>query len=206
MKVLIIGANGSMGKRYQAIFNYLGVSAILSDKEHGVQAIKSFAGKTDGVVIASPTSTHVEMIRALIPIRKPILCEKPVTKNLTELTEVLKELEGAMVPFRMMYQYSVMTEPNRIGRSYYNFYNHGTDGLIWDCMQIIGLSRGQLELGESSPIWRCMINGQAIKREHMDAAYVAYVQKWIKYPNQSHHEILKIHEKTKLAEKQGIYG
>jgi len=90
---------------------------------------------------------------------------------------------------------------NRIGRSHYDYFRHGNDGLVWDCLQIIALARSAPLLRETSPMWSSMINGKALNIAHMDAAYMAYVQAWFKYPAQDMGEIIGIHEKVDAFEK-----
>lgn len=193
MSVLIIGANGNMGKRYGSILNYLGKEWSGVDIEHNKHYIRDVASKSEGVIVATPTDTHIRIIKDLLPLDKPILCEKPVTKNVTELKELTKGLKG---PFRMVYQYSILVDYIRIGRSHYDYFRHGNDGLSWDCLQVIALARGVPALGEQSPVWRCMINGKSLNLSHMDAAYIAYVQAWFRYPKHDLGEIVAIHEKV----------
>lgn len=200
MSIVLIGSEGSMGKRYQAIFRYLGIKFQSFDAHHGLRLVTQAVSKAEGVVIASPTATHAQYIRALAPLRKPILCEKPVMKDLAELRECLAQLRDAGTPFRMMLQYSMLVQPNRIGRSFYNYFRHGSDGLIWDCLQVIALARGPCALKEESPVWSCMINGQRLNIAHMDAAYIAYIQKWLRDPSQDLEGIYAIHERVRAAE------
>lgn len=199
-RILIIGAKGSMGQRYQAILNYLGIESVCVDKEHNRHFIAKMAAECEGAIIATPTQTHADFIRLLLPFKQPILCEKPVTKSVDELKALLAEIKQSKTPFRMMYQYKLLAKSDSIGKSFYNYFRHGNDGLIWDCLQIIGLARGELTLGENSPVWRCMINGKPINIRDMDAAYIGYVQLWLQKPAQDLEEILKIHEKTAQAE------
>jgi hypothetical protein len=206
LSVVVIGANGSMGQRYQAIFRYLNHGVHCLDAQHSISQIREAVKAAQGVVIATPTDTHAALIRELAPLRKPILCEKPVTKDMGEMEEIRALLKDTGTPFRMMYQYSVLADPTRIGRSSYNYFRHGGDGLIWDCLQIIGLSRGIVNLREDSPVWSCVVNGQTLNLRHMDAAYIAYVQTWFKIPGQSLDFIQGIHEKTHDFARRHPYG
>lgn len=206
MSILIIGSEGSMGKRYQSILGYLKVDRACVDKEAEPVLVKQMARYADGIIIASPTDTHLDYIRMLAPFKKPILCEKPVHKNVPALKDVLKELRSEQCPFRMMYQYKVLASPLRIGASFYNYFKHGQDGLIWDCMQIIGLARGKVELYEDSPVWSCKLNGQRLNSAHMDAAYIHYLKNWLNDPDQDHGEILAVHERTAEAERMQAIG
>lgn len=204
MSTLIIGAKGSMGLRYQAILRYLERDFKCVDIETPKDEIREIASRSSGVILATPTDTHVDFIQDLIPFRKPILCEKPVTKDVTQLRELMAKIRESGTPFSMMYQYEVLAPHVHKGVSRYNYFRHGNDGLVWDCLQIIGLARGDIILKEESPIWSCMINGRALNISHMDAAYIAFVQRWFRQPSESLQKITHIHEKT--AEfKNGFY-
>lgn len=194
--ILLIGADGSMGKRYQAIFRFLNRPVVCMDKQDPLTRIQTAAQNCAGAVIATPTETHLSMIRALIPTRIPILCEKPVSKSVDEVKEIREAVERERIPFRMMFQYSLLASTDRLGRSRYDYFRHGNDGLVWDCLQIIGLARGPVDLFENSPVWSCVINGRALQQGSMDAAYVAYVQGWLAHPHQDLGLVQAIHEKT----------
>lgn len=63
----------------------LGVTAAVS-----IDAL--FALGLDGVAIASPTSTHAELILRSIPLGVPIFCEKPVALDVSSTAEVIEEI------------------------------------------------------------------------------------------------------------------
>lgn len=200
-RVLLIGSEGSMGRRYQAIMRTLDVKFEKADKDHTLLDVKQLLKGCDSVVLATPTDTHYKLLLELVPTRKPILCEKPVVKDLKQLVDILSLVRHYRSQFRMMYQYSLFDHPSNAGPSYYNYYHHGNDGLSWDCMQVISLARGELKIKEDSPIWTCMINGQKINKNLMDMAYVEYFKKWMTEPHQNPNEILDIHNKVKLFER-----
>jgi hypothetical protein len=203
--ILILGAEGAMGRRYQAILRYLGKPFRCADVRNPEDLVQEMASQAHGLIIATPTATHTQLIRKYLKYGIPILCEKPITKNVAELKELTMDIRRAGSPFRMMQQYSMLMEPRKIGKTQYNYFKHGSDGLIWDCIQIITLARGDVRLGEDSPIWRCMINGKALDLAHMDAAYIGYVQKWLTEPAQDLGEIVAAHEKTAEFQRKGIY-
>ena len=131
---------------------------------------------------------------------KPILCEKPITTNIEQLSEVIKECQAAKSDLRVVYQYKkAYIDDFNHGPTHYNFYRHGGDGLQWDCIQIIGLARGLVTLREDSPIWDCVINGQRLNIGDMDRAYVSYVADWLHNPELcvGVNDILAIHKKVK---------
>lgn len=202
MRVLIIGANGNMASRYKAIFNHLGVSFDGIDIDTPDDGVQSALCLSDRFLIATPTDTHFHWITKCMPFKKPILCEKPVTKDLNELGYVLEQCRIDGVPFRAVYQYSMLARSEGSGDTCYNYFKHGNDGLYWDCMQITALSRCTPALYETAPIWDCVINGERLNLSDMDRAYVEYIKLWLEKPNQDPIEVWNMHYKTHQLMKQ----
>lgn len=186
-----------MGQRYQAIFKYLAHSICTVDKNHTESEILTLASHASRIILCTPTDTHFNFLEKLIPLEKPILCEKPITKKLTELEKILLLVDKYRTDFSMTFQYSELVDINRIGKSHYNYFRSGADGLFWDCLQIIALAKGDIEISNDSPIWRCMINGQLLSISEMDSAYVSFVRKWITGQIRQNPDMLfSIHQKT----------
>lgn len=198
--ITIIGANGSMGKRYQAILKWMNKDIACFDREDSVESILQSAEQSSHVIVASPTYTHIEYLRALKEYRCKVLCEKPVTKSMDELENICAEYYSAGKSFSMMTQYKELVRSYETGKvSRYNYFRSGPDGLVWDCLQIIGLARGPVELGNDSPIWKCEINGEALNLASMDGAYVRTISKWLWGSlDQGMEEIKFLHEKVHL--------
>lgn len=195
MSILIVGSEGSMGKRYQAILNYLSTEWYGIDL-HNQDEFKRRAENSSGFIVATPTSTHTEIVRRLFPYGNPILCEKPISKNVKEVKDLLADVQAEKIHFQMMYQYKRLIPEYSRGDSAYDYFRHGKDGLIWDCLQIIGLSDTTPTLNENSPLWKCRINGHTLQSHQMDAAYVSEVGGWLRGHPQDLSPILEAHEKT----------
>lgn len=196
MSVLIIGANGNMGSRYKAIFNMLGIPHLGVDIGTSIEEADHLIDSAERYLIATPTRTHTDWIRRLSTQRKPILCEKPICTKLDELDDILIDMHNHRVPFRMMYQYSMLGIPETSAASAYDYFKHGNDGLYWDCLQIIALAKGSVTLAEKSPIWRCQINGKELNIGDMDWAYVNYLKLWNDKPDQDWLEVFDAHAKV----------
>lgn len=196
MSVLIVGGNGNMGRRYRAVLSALGEPFRIADIWSTEDDIVKEASAASGVIIATPTATHADMIKLCAPTGVPILCEKPITKSLGELEALLDVLRKYRTPFNMVFQYSELANQQTSGLTYYDYYKHGGDSLAWDCIQIIGLARGEIILREESPIWRCVINGAPLSLADMDQAYVDFIERWLDRPGQDLNEIFSIHRKT----------
>ena len=181
--IVLVGAAGSMGRRYQAILKHFGARAVLFDPAMQnpypfLDTVGSAVRASDGVIIASPTATHAAYCISLADAGVPILCEKPVSTDLDEVEAVLDRVSG---PFRMMAQYTLLN-PFDDGETFYDFYHSGSDGLAWDCIQLLGLARGFVTLRDESPIWRCTLNGRILSLDDVGWAYVEYVKQWLDEP------------------------
>jgi len=178
-----------MGTRYLAVLRYLGVDPQIVDKEYAGDPIED----CDGVIIATPTSMHVEHISRCAGL--PILCEKPITKKMGELDELLNFLDKFGGSLSMIDQYAELASYGD-GPTYYNYFKHGGDGLAWDCINIIGHARGKVRLMENSAVWQCMINGKDLSIADMDGAYISMVAKWLQNPAGNESYIWNAHKKV----------
>ena len=95
MKILIIG-NGSIGKRHFANFKkYAEVKvfdkSLNSSETSNFRNIKdSLMWRPDGVVIATPTNTHLKIAEYFLGEKNQILIEKPVCQSFKEARNFLK--------------------------------------------------------------------------------------------------------------------
>ena len=60
--------------------------------------------RADAVVIASPTSSHAELIRRAVDARLPTFCEKPIALNLESTAAVVRHVRQADVPVQIGFQ------------------------------------------------------------------------------------------------------
>lgn len=199
--IALIGSEGSMGTRYKAILNYLQepFTSLDTKLEMPKDKIIERAKACEKIIIATPTHTHLEYLRELLPTKKSILCEKPITKSLDQLNELHTFCARSGLKYSMVMQYKELSgltsEPGRA--SSYNYFRSGDDGLAWDCIQIIALARGPISLRNDSPTWECVINGKTQNIRDMDYAYIAMTKKWLEGSlDQSLDEILKAHQKV----------
>lgn len=195
--ILLMGSEGSMGKRYQAILDHLDKPYLKMDVATNKCVLEDDWQKIDGVILATPTETHPRLIKDLARPNRPVLCEKPICKSLSDLEETLYWTRENGSKLTMMMQYQVFDKPYYNGHTFYNYYNTGKDGLNWDCIQIIGLARTTVSIKNDSPIWECQLNGKTIDRSAMDWAYVHFVKEWLQgFIKQDHNWLMDIHHKA----------
>ena len=193
-KVLVVGYLGNMGRRYCSILNYLGIPWQGIEKHNSKYKIDSDVG---GILIATPTDSHFENIVRYSVYNIPIICEKPITKSEDEL-ETLGKLG---INLTVINQYNFMGVTEDPDDTCANYYNTGSDGIIWDCINIIGLSKGVCKLQNNSPIWFVTINGKPLNRSHIDFSYVDCLKSWIDSPNGDFEYIYYSHKKVMDYEK-----
>ena len=176
MKVYIYGYNGNMARRYRAILSRLGHEAGGED----LGTIHGFSlAEADAVIVATPTDTHARLLMDLRDSGKPILCEKPITKRLDELEHVLQALKGTGTKLQMVSQYDYLVDDDFEGPTVYDYFKSGSDGLYWDCINIIKHARDYVRVSNDSPVWKCMINGQKLNIGLMDRAYIEMIKDWL---------------------------
>lgn len=183
-----------MGRRYQAILRRLGVGYYVEDID-GIRTEHDTGGKPfDRVIIATPTALHVRNIRQFIDL--PILCEKPIAKDLDALAALLGDIEIGMHTLEMVNQYQYLVEAGN-GPSSYDYFKTGGDGLYWDTINIGALARGDFTADNQSPVWRCTVNGKKLSIADMDTAYMSMIARWLRSPRRDHAYIWDAHVKAK---------
>lgn len=195
-----MGHKGNMGLRYRTILDYLKVPWRGIDKDDHLD--KSILTETDAVIIATPTHLHMSDIRRFSKTGIPILCEKPITKHLDVLELFAANYGSGDSPLQMVHQYDYLVDPSANGESYYDYFKHGSDGIYWDCIQIIGHAKGPVRITEKSPIWKCQINGKALSLADMDQAYVTMIERWLDEPEHDLDRAVTYHQKVNDLERR----
>lgn len=174
LKVLIIGSGGSMGKRYCAISKFFGFETIPVDVGDAIPV------DFDRIIIATPTPNHLEQLRRYIPFNKPVLCEKPVSKELKECEEAVKLDVNKIVRVVCNWKFTPpVLHYNHSNRIFYNFYNTGKDGLKFDLCQLIYLSKGTCRINNLSPTFQCTINDQIVTLHDIERSYLTMFHHWV---------------------------
>lgn len=168
-QVGIIGILGNMGHRYKAILDYLQVEVCGVDLGYTYRHERF--EECDGFIIATPTDMHLDDLERFANYEKPILCEKPITRG-----RIDKVKNGELIT--MVNQYAYLYDKNSRGETYYDYFKTGRDTIFWDCINIIGLSCNHARLNNTSPIWKCAINGRELSIADMDRAYVKMLMDW----------------------------
>jgi len=190
MSIAIVGARGNMGQRYASICRYLEIPWLGFDIDN-IDTIYDFKDVLKTVLIASSTESHMQLIEDLKGLDRPMLVEKPITKDPQELERFL----ALKLPVKMVNQYAFLYDDSSSGETYYNYWNSGKDG-IFDYINIIGLAESPPRLMKTSPLWKCQINGKVLSLADMDHAYCDMIWNWVKNPKPDLAYIEKAHRRV----------
>lgn len=69
-----------------------------------VADVDTLLAQADGIVVATPTTTHPELVRRCLGVGVPVLCEKPVAADLDEMSALVTEIERSGVPVLVGFQ------------------------------------------------------------------------------------------------------
>jgi hypothetical protein len=194
MKVFIYGLNGNMGQRYKTICQSLGHEVGGHDVTPFESSFSRF--EADRIIVATPTSTHAEILHGIVALKKPVLCEKPVTKSRRDLYELVERYRTYGTPLSIVSQYDELVDPEWEGETLYDYFKSGPDGLHWDCLNVVWHAKSGVTLRKVSPVWTCRINGKELDLRLMDYAYIAMLRKWLAEPESHYDRILESHEKA----------
>lgn len=183
MNIFLYGGAGNMGKRYQAILLHQGVKYHIIDPEHGYN--EPYDIFPDGIIIATPTETHFDLIldcHGQFP-DVPILCEKPISKEYDEIKELVNT-DGLNLTMVNQYEYAIYCKPQTLknGMTFYDFYNSGKDGILWDVINIVGLHKNKSNpvlIANNSPFWTCSIDGRILDITDVERGYHYMIDCWI---------------------------
>lgn len=199
MKVFIYGYRGNMARRYRAIVGVLDhecAGVDVNDESDGDFTVD----EADAIIVATPTATHLRIIHSLLDCGKPILCEKPISKDLAGLRQLMAACASHGTRLQMVSQYDHLVDPDALGDTRFSYFKTGPDGMPWDCLQIIWHAKETPRLSTRSPIWTCQINGLPLSLGDMDEAYVDEIKTWLARPRNDIGRILDAHEKVAALE------
>lgn len=206
MRVLVVGSKGSMGRRYVAILRYL--------KEEVLEADLGdlwWEWAFDRVIIATPTDRHWVDLDAAITRGKPILCEKPISKD-PKAIQILADMAkhyGVDVRMCSNWKYAInlaLTRAQKIAvegemEIEYKYFRSGGDGFFWDMIQPIFLA-GRLIYNNHRPAFKASVNGIELNQGHFEESYVIMISEWL-YGDKSKlwslEDALKANQKVELA-------
>jgi hypothetical protein len=177
--ILLVGADGAMGKRYHGIMNYLKADHVcfdIHDDWDTVHHVKK-------AIVATPIATHIEICEMLLRLGvQHILCEKPISKSFEAVKDLRTLQNGGPSKIYMVNNWAFLlrTEPLAKQSNWidWNYYNSGADG-DFDLIQPIYLADGYPLIQRTSPIYHLIINKTKLSQIDFDRSYVRMIQAFL---------------------------
>ncbi|MCA1655674.1 MAG: Gfo/Idh/MocA family oxidoreductase [Pseudonocardiaceae bacterium] len=80
------------------------LAAAATPKARAVRDVDELLRASDGVVVATPTTSHPALVRQCLASGTPVLCEKPIAAGLAEMTALVDEIDASGVPVLVGFQ------------------------------------------------------------------------------------------------------
>lgn len=184
-KIMLIGSEGSIGRRYHGILRHLGVEVFTYDtKVGGSQFLEDYTmGACDGFIIASPTDTHVGWCYDLLRFKKPILCEKPVGVSVDQVRE-LYITDGALEHIYVVDNWVHMLGGDVSTNHYIEYANFhtGNEKVEWNLAQPIFLTKdGSLTINLCQAFFGVNVfdKKKSYNTRDIDLSYVDMIVAWL---------------------------
>jgi myo-inositol 2-dehydrogenase/D-chiro-inositol 1-dehydrogenase len=79
-------------------------TAAAVDGARAVDDLDTLLGDSDGVLVATPTTTHPDTVRRALAAKVPVLCEKPIASDYAEMNALVQDIEAAGVEVLVGFQ------------------------------------------------------------------------------------------------------
>ncbi|MCB1198524.1 MAG: Gfo/Idh/MocA family oxidoreductase, partial [Deltaproteobacteria bacterium] len=189
MNILLVGSEGSIGKRYQAVIRHLGLALFCKDLDVE-DAIEM--SKIDRIIIATPTPTHKELILIYAKEKKPLLCEKPMMLSM-DYTEIENIPNLYMV---CNYKYVIPTG----AKIFYNYFHAGNEDFASNFAQPLYIDP-EASIAQTSPIFdlQYTFHGEhhKVTTEMLQQSYVKMIED---FENVNFDMLWNLKKKKKMTE------
>src|SRR3954469_9917518 len=79
-------------------------TAAAVDKARAVDDLDTLLTDSDGVLVATPTTTHPDTVRRALAAKVPVLCEKPIASDYAEMSALVDDIEASGVEVLVGFQ------------------------------------------------------------------------------------------------------
>ena len=140
----------------------------------------------DRAIIACTTSAHDDYCQVLSLMKKPYLCEKPLSKNIESLRRLLKlSIDSGQRNYVVNNFDFIKTWRLQKSTTFelsYNYYNTGNDGFLWDMCQLIHISKKNkifLSVSSDSYKWRFSVDKTDVPYIEIEESYLQMIKAWL---------------------------
>lgn len=182
--ILIIGSRGSIGTRYRTILEDMGESYCEYDPAINSLEDDAFDPMVfEKAIIASPTNTHFKYCNLMMDLKKPFLCEKPLSQNLEECELLAKRQRTEKYKGYVVNNWNfLIPEGEKVRSIEYDYYRTGPDGFCWDLAQPIYIGfkhNAKLHLHKKSALWNVRINNESVQYRDIEWSYLDMISAFI---------------------------
>ncbi|HEY7596356.1 MAG TPA: Gfo/Idh/MocA family oxidoreductase [Actinophytocola sp.] len=89
---------------YDPVDGRAALAANQLENARAADTVDDLLAVADGVLVATPTDTHPDLVRACLAARKPVLSEKPIAGDLGAMTELIMQIEAGGTPVLVGFQ------------------------------------------------------------------------------------------------------
>jgi hypothetical protein len=178
-KVLIVGSEGSIGRRYKAVVTHCDALYIPCDKRNNTT--HNIESDFDMAIVASPTDMHAYHVTRLLKKQKPILCEKPLGADMYDVRQILGE-PGAKDLVYVVDNWSWMIGSSETNNRiiYKNFFT-GSENIAYNLAQPIYLSStSRFKFNLNYPYFEAIVNDKVYTTHDVDRSYVKMIHHWLR--------------------------
>lgn len=182
MKILLLGSEGSIGKRYQACLKSLRKRYIPIDiVKNNFGLFPKFLINEEplAIIIAVPTNRHFSAIKQIIALRNKIkektdiLCEKPIVEyeDCVALTKLMWGVNQNIKLYTCCNYNFLSSKPYKI--TLYDYFNHGKERIENNLCQVVWHISPNGEIKTGSPIFQFKTNKmQTVTQKDIDISFV----------------------------------
>jgi myo-inositol 2-dehydrogenase/D-chiro-inositol 1-dehydrogenase len=80
------------------------VAGVAQSGTRAVAGLDDLLDQSDGVVVATPTTTHPVLVRECLRTGTPVLCEKPIAADIAAMAALVDEIDATDVPVLVGFQ------------------------------------------------------------------------------------------------------
>ena len=169
--IIVLGGNCGIGKRYRSILSHIGVE----HRSYDINDVPRYHDAT-GIIVATPTKTHVDILAHQVPINVPCLCEKPISLNPSEIMT----LNGRPIWMVCNWLYLPGVDRKWISNDIrYDYYDQGRESPIENLAQPLALAINPSTILGESPIFRLTINNCPVTVEDVQRSYVTMISDFL---------------------------
>jgi len=182
MRVLVVGCDGSAGRRYMMILKGMGVPHVGYDI---CQEPKINSTDCDRAIICTPTKTHADVLEDILlnhPGIRHVLCEKPLAHTVEDAITMAKAADIAGVRLHTVCNWRFFMPKLLEHASHHIYYrspSFGNEDAWMNCCQPVHYAKDYKPDLALSDLWDLIIDDTPIQYQHVCESYRKMIRDWL---------------------------